>query len=217
MGAAAPPARPLRVAGYRYAVALLAPPEPCRRGRRHSRSPSLTRRVRCWRTTRWPSPSGNRAARTGDRTPIWVECTVPAGPVEGGSSYLGALRGRVIHTVTRLMPTLAGKPLLVASPHDGLPPEVPGSPAGKPQAGPPALPPPVFAPAAPRALDVIALPHASGLKRLYLAGRANLPGLGLEGELVSGWGVAHLISGGQTRRHPGQRRRLIALGYRRRQ
>lgn len=209
MGAAAPPARPLRVAGYRYTVALLAPPGAVPAG-----TPPLTFAV--------GDPSrpllednalaitvGPPGGRTGDRTPIWVECTVPAGPVEGGSSYLAALRGRVIHTVMRLMPTLAGKPLLVASPHDGLPPEVPGSPAGKPQSGPPALPPAVFAPAAPRALDVVALPHASGLKRLYLAGRANLPGLGLEGELVSGWGVAHLISGGQTRRHPGQRRRLI--------
>jgi hypothetical protein len=108
------------------------------------------------------------------------------------------------------MPTLARGTLLIASVHDGLPPEVPGSPAGKLPPIAPMLPPPVYAMAAPRPLDVVGLPHASGLKRLYLAGRANLPGLGLEGDLVSGWGVAHLISGGQARRHhPGQRRRLI--------
>ena len=73
----------------------------------------------------------------------------------------------------------------------------------------PTLPPPVYALAAPRLFDAVGLPHATGLKRLYLASCANLPGLGLEGDLVSGWGVAHLISGGQTRRHPGQRGRRI--------
>ena len=27
------------------------------------------------------------------------------------------------------------------------------------------------------------------MKNLYLVGRENLPGLGLEGDLISGWGV----------------------------
>jgi hypothetical protein len=35
---------------------------------------------------------------------------------------------------------------------------------------------------------------------LLLVGRENLPGLGLEGELVGGWGAAHLIGGGPVRR-----------------
>ena len=50
----------------------------------------------------------------------------------------------------------------------------------------------------PRPLDVGGLPHATGIKNLYLAGRENLPGLGLEGELVSAWGVARLVTGGTT-------------------
>ena len=33
------------------------------------------------------------------------------------------------------------------------------------------------------------------MKNLYLVGRENLPGLGLEGDLISGWGVARLMSG----------------------
>ena len=42
------------------------------------------------------------------------------------------------------------------------------------------------------------LPHAPGIKNLWLAGRENLPGLGLEGELVSAWSVARLVTGGTT-------------------
>ena len=35
------------------------------------------------------------------------------------------------------------------------------------------------------------------MKNLYLVSRENLPGLGLEGDLISGWGVARLMSGAQ--------------------
>ena len=41
------------------------------------------------------------------------------------------------------------------------------------------------------------------------AGLENLPGLGLEGELVSAWGVSRLIAGGQPRRDPLRREVLI--------
>ena len=57
--------------------------------------------------------------------------------------------------------------------------------------------------------DVAALPHATGIKNLYLAGLENLPGLGLEGELVSAWGVSRRIAGGQPRRDPLRREVLI--------
>ena len=61
--------------------------------------------------------------------------------------------------------------------------------------------PAVYAAERPRALDLGALPHATGVKNLWLAGRENLPGLGLEGELVSAWSVARLVTGGtQTKR-----------------
>ena len=67
----------------------------------------------------------------------------------------------------------------------------------------------MFALAAPRPLDVLGLPHETGVKNLHLAGRENLPGLGIEGELISGWGVARLVSGGQSRRSAPQRRMLL--------
>jgi phytoene dehydrogenase-like protein len=236
MGSTAPQSRPLRVAGYRYAVALLAPAGAIAPGTPPSTFAVADPSRPLLEDNALAITVGQPGGRTGDRIPIWIECVVPASPLEGGTGYLGALRGRVIHTLRRLIPSLADKPLLIASPHDGLPAEIPAGfvaqvpPGGKapgssrpsdgtkaaskagatPAPAPvPTLPPPVYALAAPRPFDAMGLPHATGLKRLYLASRANLPGLGLEGELVSGWGVAHLISGGQVRRHLGQRGRIL--------
>ena len=55
------------------------------------------------------------------------------------------------------------------------------------------VPPPLYSRAATGPFDVSGLPHATGVKNLLLVGRENLPGLGLEGELVSGWGAARLV------------------------
>jgi phytoene dehydrogenase-like protein len=101
----------------------------------------------------------------------------------------------------------------LASPYDGLPPEHRGTPL--PETTPPAsqaalLPPALVSLPAPRPLDVVGLPHATAVKNLYLVGRENLPGLGLEGELISGWGAARLVSAGPARRHLLPRRILIS-------
>jgi hypothetical protein len=104
---------------------------------------------------------------------------------------------------------------VLASAYDGLPPEprdqaAGASPPAKTPAPVPVAPPPLFAPPAPRPLDVLGLPHAvPGVKNVYVVGRENLPGLGLEGELVSGWGAARLVSGGHPRRTPPTRRVLL--------
>jgi phytoene dehydrogenase-like protein len=71
------------------------------------------------------------------------------------------------------------------------------------------LPPALITLPAPRPLDVIGLRHATGVKNLYLVGRENLPGLGLEGDFISGWGAARLLSGRQPRRLPPARRVLL--------
>jgi phytoene dehydrogenase-like protein len=93
-----------------------------------------------------------------------------------------------------------------------LPPEL--SPAASKGAAP--LPPlasaplqPVYAVESDSPFDVSALPHATGIKNLYLAGRENLPGLGFEGELVSAWGVVRLIAGTQGKRDQLRRQVLI--------
>ena len=50
----------------------------------------------------------------------------------------------------------------------------------------------------PRPLDLGGLPHTPGIKNLWLVGRENIPGLGMEGDLVSAWSVARLVTGGTT-------------------
>jgi hypothetical protein len=52
----------------------------------------------------------------------------------------------------------------------------------------------------PRPLGICGLPHATGTGRLLLASRQVLPGLGLEGELVAGWGAARLIAARNKKR-----------------
>jgi hypothetical protein len=155
---------------------------------------------------------GTPGARGSAQVPIWIECVVPANVVEPGPSYLGALRGRLIHTLGRAFPALKRDKITVASPYDGLPVEGAGAPAGRSQSGPTLLPPPVFGLTSPRPLDVMGVHHATGIGNLYLAARENLPGLGLEGELTSAWGVARLVSGRHTTRVGPQRRMLLGSG-----
>jgi phytoene dehydrogenase-like protein len=177
---------------------------------------------------------GQPAPRQPDEIPIWVECIVPAPPVDAGPGYLRALRGRVVERLETLLPFFREHLIVLASPHDGLPPELPASAAARPTttstgpkgavatSGPrktapapaPAATPlsalrPVYASEGESAFDVAALPHATGIKNLYLAGLENLPGLGLEGELVSAWGVVRLIAGGSPKRDPLRREVLI--------
>ena len=109
------------------------------------------------------------------------------------------MRGRVRKQLARLFPFFPEHLLALGSPFDGLPAE--GSATNKlvPAAAPIPMP-AVYGAERPRALDVGGLPHATGIKNLFLAGRENLPGLGVEGELVSAWGVARLVTGTQTKR-----------------
>ena len=219
LGGAAPTAPPrsqsstLRVAGYRYALSLLVGP-----GALPAATPSRILAIGD------PSRSllednaiavtvGQPAPRDPGRIPIWVECVVSAHLVDAGPSYLRALRGRIVHTLGRLFPDLERHLILRASPYDGLPPERAGNVGGggategaRPSpplllpAPPPPAPPALYARAAPGRFDVLGLPHATGIKNLLLVGRENLPGLGVEGELVGSWGAARLVGGGPVRR-----------------
>jgi phytoene dehydrogenase-like protein len=162
---------------------------------------------------------GQPAPRQPEQIPLWVECVVPASAVEAGPAYLRALRSRVVDRLETLLPFFRQHLIVLASPHDGLPPDLPGAaPKPSPKKGAaapspkvPTLPlPPVYAGAGESPFDVAALPHATGIKNLYLAGLENLPGLGLEGELVSAWGVVRLIAGGQPKRDSLRREVLIS-------
>jgi phytoene dehydrogenase-like protein len=239
----------LHVEAYRYTIALLVAPEALPEGMGErvflitDPSRPLIEENALVVTVGQPAP------RQPEQIPLWVECVVPAPPVDAGPGYLRALRGRVVERLETLLPFFRQHLIVLASPHDGLPPEGPASavkaatsatlPAPKPEAkreskqalkqGPkqdqrkaengaaPASVPtvpiwpmaPVYASEGDSPFDVAALPHATGIKNLYLAGLENLPGLGLEGELVSAWGVSRLITGTQPKRDPLRRQVLI--------
>lgn len=212
--AVAPHKRPAtaRVTGYRYSAAALVEPEalpadmPSRLLAVGDPSRALTEDNAVAVTV------GQPMARDPRRIPIWIECGVPANLVEAGASYLRSLRGRMTHVLRRLLPEFAQHMVVMGSPYDGLPADQRGTPV--PEITPPAslptlLPPALVSVPSPRTLDVIGLPHGTAVKNLYLVSRENLPGLGLEGELISGWGVARLMSSGPARKHLSPRRILM--------
>ncbi|HEY5089413.1 MAG TPA: hypothetical protein VIK30_05565 [Polyangia bacterium] len=217
LGAAAPVSPPraraaaLRIAGYRYGLSLLVGPgalpagTPARMLAIGDPSRPLLEDNAISVTIGQPAP------RDPGRTPLWVECVVSAHLVDAGPTYLRALRGRVVHTLGQLLPDLERHLILRASPYDGLPPEragnvdggsaTPGPKTPPPFAvPPPPTPPALYARTASGPFDVVGMPHATGIKNLLLVGRENLPGLGVEGELVGSWGAARLVGGGPVRR-----------------
>jgi phytoene dehydrogenase-like protein len=152
-------------------------------------------------------------ARDPDRVPVWIECAVPAHLVDAGPAYLRALRARLLQTVEQFYPGFGQQVRLVASAHDSLPPEGPlATKPKRPGTPPPSLvrpPAPLYGRSAEGSFDVTGLPHATGVKNLLLVGRENLPGLGLEGELISAWGAARLLGEAPVRRAPLGRRVLL--------
>jgi hypothetical protein len=102
------------------------------------------------------------------------------------------LRSRVRDHLGDLLPFVDRHLLAIHSPHDGLPPEIEGSTDGE-AAPAPITPEPVWSMPGQRTLGICGIPHATGVKHLLLASRQILPGLGLEGELTTGWGAARLV------------------------
>jgi hypothetical protein len=129
--------------------------------------------------------------------------------------YLSVVRARLRDELMRIMPFYDQHLLVIASPHDGLPPEL--GPAarvdleGKGRL--PAIQPTPMAPALScdlqRMLGLGGAPHSTGLKNVYLASNENLPGLGREGQFVSAWGVARLIA--EPANHKTGRKREILI------
>ncbi len=210
-------ARPLRVAGYRHALALLVSPKALPAG-----TPSRVLAVGdpsrpLWEDNAIAVTVSRPNPREPERVPVWLECAVPAHLVDAGPAYLRSLRARLLQTMEQLYPGFGQQVALVASAHDGLPPEGPlaakpkrtAAPAGTPAPTPVRPPLPLYGRAAEGPFDVTGLPHATGLKNLLLVGRENLPGLGLEGELVSAWGAARLIGDAPVRRVPLRSRVLL--------
>lgn len=100
-------------------------------------------------------------------------------------------RASIEQRVLDVMPFLDRHVLLCHSPHDGLAPSGPLS--ADLEAPAPVEMTPVY-----RIHDpthgIAGLPYKTGLKNAWYAGRASLPGLGVEGEIEAAWGVARIVS-----------------------
>jgi phytoene dehydrogenase-like protein len=116
--------------------------------------------------------------------------TVEALTQDPSPAALAELRRAIRAELDRLLPFVDRHLLLVHSPHDGVPPE--GVDGDRGQAPPPVPMEPVWR-MGERALGICGVPHTTGIKHLLLASRQVLPGLGLEGELQSGWAAARLV------------------------
>jgi hypothetical protein len=154
---------------------------------------------------------GTPAPRQPNRIPVWIECLVPASAAES-LGYLAVIRARVREEISRLLPFSDRHLWVLASPHDGLAPELGLEPDERRVALDP-VPPVPMAPALscdlPRMLGIGGAPVATGIANVYLASAENLPGLGREGDFVSAWGVARLIA--EPGHRPGARRREILI------
>jgi phytoene dehydrogenase-like protein len=123
----------------------------------------------------------------GQHAVLSVEALAPDPSPEG----LRELRRAIRAHLDRLLPFVDRHLLLVHSPHDGVAAE---GVDGEPGQAPPALPmEPVWRMPEPRPLGFCGLPHSTGVKHLLFASRQVLPGLGLEGELATGWAAARLV------------------------
>jgi hypothetical protein len=197
----------IRPACFRYTLCLLVRPEAIPEG--------MGPRVIAVRDPAKPMLEENALAvtigaplpRELQHVPVWVECLVPA--TAGASvGYLAVVRARVREELSRLLPFFERHLWVLASPHDGLAPEI-GIPVGP---GEPAPIPPVPMGAAlscdlPRMLGVGGAPSGTGIPNVLVANSENLPGLGREGEFVAAWSAARLIA--PDRRQPRRREILI--------
>jgi hypothetical protein len=110
-----------------------------------------------------------------------------------------ALRKALLAKLDDIMPFYRRHLVMVHSPHQGSAPEVPGGRGG--HEAPKGLPyamREIWRGNAEGGAGVAALPYTTGIKNLTLTGAQILPNLGIEGELVAGWGaakLAHAISG----------------------
>jgi hypothetical protein len=70
--------------------------------------------------------------------------------------------------------------------------------------------PPVYSAEQLRPFDPIGVAHSAlGIKNLFLVGRENLPGLGVEGDFVAAWGLVRLVTTAQPRRDLLRRQILV--------
>jgi hypothetical protein len=129
------------------------------------------------------------------RVVVTVSALLPAAGI--AEDQLGAamarLREALIDRLELVMPFLGEHVVLVHSPHEALPPIVPGG-RGSHEA-PRALPVPMrrlWRGSVEHGAGVAALPYSTGVKNLLVASRQVFPQLGLEGAFTAGWSAAKI-------------------------
>jgi len=156
------------------------------------------------RDARAPLADGNALALhlstgTGQHATITAEALAS----DCSPQALARLREQVRAHVDALLPFVDRHRVAIGSPHDALPGDGAGSTAAPLDA--------IWDFPPPRPLGLCGVPHATGLKQLWLASRQTLPGLGLEGELAAGWVAAQLISS-RSKRPEIDKAALLASG-----
>jgi hypothetical protein len=117
------------------------------------------------------------------------------------------MREAVVRRLADVVPFFDRHLLLCHSPHDGLPASGPLAADLEPPAAVEMTP--IYA-IHDTTHGIVGLPYKTGLKNAYYAGRASLPGLGVEGELEAAWSVARILS--KKRRAPDPFRRRVLFG-----
>jgi hypothetical protein len=199
-----------RPACYRYTVAALVRPEalPASFGPRVLAIGDLRRPL--FEDNALLVTVGAPPPRDPDRVPLWVECLVPAASMGDNTGYLALVRARIRERLSELLPFFDLHLLVLASPHDGLPPE-----AARGEEPDAPLPPVPRAPmptssswSLPRPLEVAGVPYEVGLKNLLVASAETLPGLGTEGEFIAAYGATRLLLDALPNR-AGRRRAIL--------
>ncbi|MCK9522343.1 MAG: hypothetical protein M0R76_04765 [Proteobacteria bacterium] len=144
--------------------------------------------VRFLQVSRIPGQPDGRAA-------LQVTCVLDDASTSRLTS--GAVRDAILDHLRWLVPFLDNHLHVIHSPNDGLPPICLGREAPEDTAqtcAAPAVPWWRQRPEPAGVLGISALPYRTGIKGLLLCGEQVIAGLQLEGEFISAWGVARIIS-----------------------
>lgn len=134
-----------------------------------------------------------------ERRYLCVEALLPRRKLEDLSGYLGHVREALLQSLSELLPFLADQTILIDSPHDGRPPEIRQGATAPDQAalrrfrrGPDTMSAVYYYPVL-SGLGACALPIRTPVRRLFLCNEQVVPGLGLEGLLLTAWSAAQVV------------------------
>jgi hypothetical protein len=133
------------------------------------------------------------------RCHLCVEALLARRKVEDLSGYLSHMRERLVNALSELAPYLPGQIIMMDSPHDGRSPDIKQPGAGPDQEsvhqtrrGPDTMSGVYYYPVL-SGLGVCAVPIRTPLRRLFLCNAQVVPGLGLEGSLLTAWSAAQVV------------------------